>query len=313
MDRLRVIARQHGVFLRSEAREDGYDDRAVARALRYQQWVRVRHGAYTFSDTWDSADDLERHRIRARAVVRSLGDSVILSHTSAAIEHGLRVWGADLSRVHVTRLDGGAGRTERDVVHHEGFCLSDDLEERNGLLVAKPARAALETASLASVESGLVVLDSALNLRRCTEDDLAAGHALLQRWPHTRHLNLTLRLADAGAESVGESRARYLCWEQGLPRPQTQFEVRDAHGRLVGTTDLAWPEHGLLGEFDGRIKYGRLLQDGELPGDAVFREKQREDLLREVLGWAMIRIVWAHLYQPAETAARIRRLLRNVA
>ncbi len=76
---------------------------------------------------------------------------------------------------------------------------------------------------------------------------------------------------------------------------------------------MVWPEHGLLGEFDGRVKYGRLLRPGEEPGDAVFREKRREDELRRLTGFAMVRLVWADLHRPRETAARIRGLLRSVA
>lgn len=313
MDRLRVIAVTQGVFLRSEARDLGYDDKAVGRALRAKTWVRVRHGAYTFSDLWHPLDAEGRHRILARAVMRSLGRNVALTHASAAIEHGLRVWGADLSRVHVTRLDGGAGRTEHDVVHHEGMCLDEDLVEKDGILLAKPPRAALETASLVSIEAGVVVLDSALHLKMATPDELAVTYELMQSWPATQHVQIGIRLADEGGQSVGESRARVLCWARGLPAPITQFEVFDDNGKLLGITDLAWPEHQLVGEFDGKVKYGRLLKAGETPGDAVFREKRREDLIREALRWEMVRLIWADLYRGAETAARIRRLMWRAA
>jgi hypothetical protein len=39
----------------------------------------------------------------------------------------------------------------------------------------------------------------------------------------------------------------------------------------------------------------------------VFREKVREDWLREVTGWRLVRLTWADLYQPQATASRIRR------
>ena len=55
-------------------------------------------------------------------------------------------------------------------------------------------------------------------------------------------------------------------------------------GIVVGVADMAWPEHGVLGEFDGKVKYGRLLLPGESPGDAVFREKRREDEMRRLTG-----------------------------
>jgi hypothetical protein len=85
--------------------------------------------------------------------------------------------------------------------------------------------------------------------------------------------------------------------------------VYDADGMLVGITDFAWPEHKMLGEMDGKVKYGALLRPGETPTDAVFREKRREDRLREVTRWAMIRYVEQDLRHAAETAMRTRRAL----
>jgi hypothetical protein len=60
-ERFRTLERAHGVFLRREALELGYDDRMILRALRLKIWTRVRHGAYCFFDTWQGATDLEQH------------------------------------------------------------------------------------------------------------------------------------------------------------------------------------------------------------------------------------------------------------
>ena len=66
----------------------------------------------------------------------------------------------------------------------------------------------------------------------------------------------------------------------GVPAPEPQFEVFHPDGSLAGICDWCWLDHRLLGEFDGRVKYGRLLKPGQEPGDVVFQEKEREDLLR---------------------------------
>ena len=47
--------------------------------------------------------------------------------------------------------------------------------------------------------------------------------------------------------------------------------------------------------------------------DVVVREKQREDMIGRITGWRCIRIVWADLYTPEQTAARIRRMFRPIA
>jgi hypothetical protein len=310
MDHLRILAETQGFFTRPQALELGYDDKAIRRALRSRLWVRLRRGAYTFSDLWSVSDEVEQHLTRARAVLRRMEGRVALSHVSAALQHGLDVWGVDLSQVHVTRLDGGAGRTEAGVVHHDGVCLDSDVMQVGSDLVMRPARAALETGLLSTAESAIVVLDSGLHRELFTRDELDATYGYLKQWPGTLPLELAVRLADGRAASVGESRSRYLCFAHGLPRPELQYEVCDAHGDLIGITDMAWPGHGLLGEFDGKMKYGRLLRPGESAGDAVFREKRREDALREATGFIVVRIVWADLYDGYRTAQRILRLMR---
>ncbi len=309
MERLRILAETRGFFTRTDVLGQGYDDKVIRRALKARTWTRVRAGCYTFPDLWQRLDAEQQHRIRAHAVGLRLGDGVALSHTSAAVDHRLALWRPDLSLVHVTRLGRGTGRTDAGVKHHQGLCGPEDLIEQHGHLVVRPVRAALEAGSLTSTEGAVVLLDDLLH-KGCSREELEAAFDRLQSWPDTRGLQIAVRLADPRPESVGESRSRYLFYAQGIPMPEPQFEVYDSSGVLVGISDFGWPEHRLLGEFDGKVKYGRLLRDGEDPSDAVFREKVREDRLREATGWSMVRLVWSDLDRPAATAARVRRMLR---
>jgi very-short-patch-repair endonuclease len=91
-----------------------------------------------------------------------------------------------------------------------------------------------------------------------------------------------------------------------LPPPELQFEVRNRYGDVVARCDFGWPQFRTVAEFDGRIKYGRLLRPGEAAGDAVFREKNREDMLRD-LGWEVVRWMWADLRNRREIAERLER------
>ena len=52
-----------------------------------------------------------------------------------------------------------------------------------------------------------------------------------------------------------------------------------------------------VGEFDGRMKYGRFRRPGETAEDAVHREKLREDALRDQ-GWQVARWIWDDLSSP---------------
>ncbi len=100
----------------------------------------------------------------------------------------------------------------------------------------------------------------------------------MQHWPGTLATRIVLDLVDPAIESVGESRVAYLCFSQSLPRPETQVRVRDENGRVVARVDFAWPALGVFLEFDGRVKYGA-------DGQTVWKEKRREDRIRELTGW----------------------------
>lgn len=309
---LSAIVDRHGSFQRQEAIQLGLEDRDLRRGTRSGQLVKVRHGAYTLAPMWQQLDDPGRHGVLTRAVLRSLGDGAAASHHSACALHGLDLWSVPLERAHVTRLDGGAGRTEGDVVHHEGFWLPEDLTTVDGVRTVRAVRAVLESAMLSGVERGLVTASSGLHKGLFTEADLEAQHRLMESWPDSRGLHLVTRLARSGCESVGEARSLYLFWSRALPMPQLQFEVYDG-SRLVGTCDFCWPELGLLGEFDGKTKYGRLRRPHEGPEDAVFREKRREDRIRRLTGFSMIRLTWADLERPKQTAAWLRASMRRAA
>ena len=81
-----------------------------------------------------------------------------------------------------------------------------------------------------------------------------------------------------------------------LPLPEPQVDIHDARG-FAGRVDFLWREQRTIGEFDGRIKYGRLVPAGRSPEDALWNEKLREDRLRDA-GWEVARWTWADLSTP---------------
>lgn len=313
MDGLRILAETRGFFTRPMAAEFGYTTRSFDAAFRSGAWHRFRHGYYTMPDLWEGLDEPGRHRVRCRAVLHSLGSGAVLSHVSSLVMQGIEPWGQDLSRVHVTRLDGVAGRIERDVVHHVGRLSESDLVEARGALVVRPARAAIEAATTRGGEVALCLFNQVLHGELADDQELWEAASSMQLWPGMLAVHVPLRMADRRCESVGESRGFWLFRTHHIPAPEPQFEVYDEDGVLLGTTDWGWPAHGLLGEFDGYIKYGRLLQPGQEPGPVVFAEKQREDLIREVTDMRFVRLIWDDYQRPRNTAARIERMLRRAA
>ena len=72
----------------------------------------------------------------------------------------------------------------------------------------------------------------------------------------------------------------------------------------MGRTDFGWPEFGVLGEFDGVIKYSGRLELGVSGSEAIAQEKQREAALRD-LGWIVVRWMWDDLANPAQLVRRL--------
>jgi hypothetical protein len=311
MELLRTLTAEVGYFTRQQALSAGLADKDLTRLVRRRVLTRFRRGAYAFTEEWSALDSVGKHNVRAHAVMHSLGEGVALSHVSAAARHRLEIWGLPLGKVHVTRTDGAAGRVEGDVVHHEGRVAAEDLVEVDGLLTVRADRAVLEAGSRVRNEVALALFDAGL---RAGAYDLATLHRSFEAmgsWPFMRHLHIPVRMADPRSGSIGESRGNWAFFTLGLPAPIPQYEVRDAAGQLVGITDWGWPDHGVLGEFDGRVKYGRLLLPGQQPGDVVFEEKRREDKLREATRCSMLRLTWADYDDYASIGDRFWRLSRK--
>jgi hypothetical protein len=313
MHLLRDMAAMRGYFLRREAVELGVDDRTLCGAVKRGTLVRIRQGAYCPTDVWREMSDVGRHLARAHASHDLLSGAAALSHVSALADYGCPLWRVPLERVHVTRLDGGSSRLEAGVIHHRGGLAADDVIESDGRMVTAPARSLLDSLTLLSTPAGMVAGDWMLSQDLTTHDELWSLKGEMQRWPKTLSLEVLIRLLDGRSQSVGESRSRFLFWTLHLPMPQLQFHVYDRTGALIAITDFAWPEHGVYGEFDGRVKYGRLLKPGQEPGDVVFAEKRREDLVRSATGGTMVRYTWDDLHAQSEPSQRLLRLLRATA
>lgn len=126
--------------------------------------------------------------------------------------------------------------------------------------------------------AGLVIADAAL--RAGADPELLA--AMLDERGGARGIRrarAVLTAADAGAESPGESAARWHLLRAGLPAPSTQIRIATRLGDFWG--DLGWEEWRLLVEYDGRPKY---VADPE----ALMREKRRHDAIVES-GWRVLR------------------------
>jgi hypothetical protein len=296
-----LLVPSSGFFTRVQALQHGESDRSLREAVRDGVLVRLRHGAYAFADRHAALDEAGRHLVMARAAVAAQQGRVALTGPSAALLHGLEVWGHDLSLVHLLRLDPAPPRRQAGVVHHaHSVARVAYVRCYDGIPAVSPARAAWEVARLSGLESAVVTFDSVLRRHPGSVDVL---HDLARRQTShrgSRTARLALRLARGQAESVGESLTRMACYRAAIPEPTLQYEVRDQAGRLLGRADFYWERCRHLGEFDGRVKYERLLKPGQSVTDAVLGEKNREDAMRATER-GMTRFVWSGVL-PGSTA-----------
>lgn len=274
--------------------------------LRTGELSTVRPGTYLAGGWPERAED--RHRVMIRAAVADFGRGAVVSHVSAAVLHGLPGWAIPMTRVHVTHRRPSGGRRSSNVHVHVASLADDEVTEVMGIAVTSVARTVIDVARTCGFEQGVVVADAALTAELADTGSLARAVAAVIGRRGAPAARRVIRFADSRAESVGESRSRVAIARAGLPPPLPQWEIRDRVGSIVGRSDFGWPEHGVAGEFDGRIKYGRLLRPGEQAGDAVYREKRREDALREHVR-TVVRWDWDDLDDFRATAQRIRRAL----
>jgi predicted transcriptional regulator of viral defense system len=291
---------------RAAALADGMTDDELARLVRRGELVRLQRGTYA-SGALPTADD-ERHAAVVMATATGLRLPGTVSHISAAVLHGLPTWNVRFDRVHVTRRPPASGSGTRRIHLHVARLADDEVTAVNGLAVTDLTRTAVDVARLLPFEQAVVTVDAALATKGTTKEQLTDCLARMGAVPGVRRAARVVAFADGRSESVGESRSRVLIKRLGLPAPDLQVKLLRPDGSEVARCDFGWRDHRTVGEFDGRIKYGRLLRPGQTPGDAVFEEKLREDEIRD-LGWKVARWIWRELGTPLVVGERLRRAL----
>jgi hypothetical protein len=282
----------------------------ITRLCRRGDLDRVRRGAYAPpSDVERSVE--ARHLQLIAATVPQLGAGAIVSHTSAAVLHGLPVWAAAIERVHITRTRSGGGKRRTLVQVHGAPVRADELATVHGVTVTSVARTVADLGRTLPFEQAVAAGDRAVALK-LSPDELDNVLRRMTPWPGIRRARRMAAFLDGRSESVGESVSRVRCHEAFLPPPDLQYEVIDSHGTVVGRADFGWRLQRTLGEFDGKAKYGRLLRPGQTIEEVVYAEKLREDALRDH-GWQVVRWTWPDLYHWEVIAERLRRAFARTA
>jgi hypothetical protein len=291
-----------GLVFRPALLDAGVTDDELRRLRRQRRLTVVRRGAYVTADDVRLDDQVGRHVLAVRAAVERLARGAVVSHASAAALHGLTMWQVPLRRVHVT-VDRDSGGRRTDLLHvHVASLHPDDVVEVGGLLCTSVARTVVDLARTLPFEPALVVADAARHRHRVSGAALEAAVARVAGRRGGPDARRVVAAADPRPESPGETRSRIAIARAGLPAPTLQHEIPELGVR----TDFYWDEFRTVGEFDGKVKYGRALRLGQTPGDAVFAEKRREDALRDS-DRQVVRWCWDELSPFGDVAARLRR------
>lgn len=279
----------------------------IARRVRRGELVQVRRGRYVAPTVTDGGRALRREaRVLAMtaAVATSLRTDYWFSHETAALLHGLAVYGLR-ERVHVTHAWKPPSRTTAGIplVRH-----AVDLPERDrAVVLGRPVtsieRTMVDCARSLPGPGALVVADS--GLRAGADVDVVAE--ILDEAAGRRGVRQARRLvglADVRAESVAESILRWILHDAQLDPPELAVEAPTWRGRYW--IDVAWPDLMVGVEFDGAVKYsgGRY---GD-PRQRLLDEKRRHDALTEA-GWVLIHVTWDDLRRPEILVARVRTAL----
>ncbi len=267
---LRPAARLHA---------EGWNTRQLRQAVGRGELTRMVRGVY---GTGGELTGAAAHVARCRAILLRKGTSVVLSHHSAAIVHGLPVQEDDPPLVHLTVPPPTRGRRRSGYHIHVAALDAEDVVERQGLQVTSLARTAADLARSVSFAWGVIGADAALH-RGVGREELAALAEHGARLAGAERLRSVAAFADGRAESPLESASRVTMARAGLPAPELQVVLSGESG-WVATSDFGWAEYGVVGEADGAGKFAVRPAGDSAPQKAAMATLARDELIRQA-GW----------------------------
>lgn len=292
------------LFTHAQLVAGGLHPNEIRSKLRSGELARIRRGVYR---TGGAVDPLVEHQQLVWAMLLHVDGTNVVSHQSAAVLHGLPIPNEDLARACMTRRTSGHSHSSTQLKVRDSPLDELDVMLLDGVPVTTLARTTADLARTLSYAWGVAVCDAALRIGLQRVEMLDA----LGRHPHLRGQSRARQVAafaDARSESPAESMSRVAMARAAIPIPQLQYEMFDANGEFVARPDFAWPELRLVGEVDGRIKYGQLLRPGQSADAVIMAEKRREELIRQ-LGWWIVRWDWNTATHPHALGALLRRAM----
>ncbi len=223
---------------------------------------------------------------RCRAYLPRLRPGQFFSHVTAA-----RLWGMPLAYghdevIHVSAISPAREPRTKGVVGHRLALLPDEIVTLDGLPVTAKVATWTHLASAVS-EADLVAIGDWLLAHDVPSSALAVA-AGKHRHRGIVALRSAAGLARPGSESPRESHVRLILVQAGLPEPDLNWTLRDPSGTFVARLDMAYPNHRVAVEYDGRQH-----ADAE-----QFRKDADRWRAIAAQGWTLVRVVAHHLAFP---------------
>ena len=268
--------------------------------VKAEALIPVHRGIYVPGDAWTSASPDARYLAKIRGVVQASAAPAVISHLSVAAMHELPLVRPWPERVHVLTPGALGGSSSRLIRSHREI-RPVDTEVVDGITVTSLPSTLADVAIAYPLDVSVPMLDHALH----RAGDEGRAESLMDGVWIARHLRGRVRggaqadraisFASRLAESPGESLSRVLIQRGGFARPDLQRSVL-VEGRR-NRVDFAWP--GVIGEFDGRVKYLReQYRGGRTPDRVAWDEKRREDAIRMATGCTFVRWGFEELHDP---------------
>jgi very-short-patch-repair endonuclease len=285
----RIAARQHGMVTWAQLRAAGVTRDAITAHVR-NGWLVARHrGVYRLGVFGGPFGD-------EMAALLACGPHAVLSHWTAPHVFALHPPVPD--GVHVTVMEGLAGRRPGIRTHRTTALPPCDVVVRHGLRVTTPARTLLDLAATAPRDALERLVEEAQVQRLASTAELLA---VIERGVGRRGVRKLRELVDLLDEplltrSEAEKRLRALCRSAALPMPQ--MNVRRAGWEV----DAVWDAQKLVVEVDGHKFHSPLSQ---------FERDRRKDADLMLAGYRVLRLTWRRLTrEPDQVIALLAAALR---
>jgi len=275
-------------FTRGEAIQAGL----AASALRSKAFRRVMTNVYV-----DASVPLTP-TLRAVAPLALAVPVAWASHASAGRIHDVPL--PPLPDEHVSVLEAGQRLRRTGVVSHVAPT-SSRIVYIDGARVSAPGQMFVELAELLDLVDLVVVGDHLVRKGKISLADLREFCASSTS-PGAAAARAAAAFVRERVDSPMETRLRMLIVLAGLPEPQVNVSIVDAHGLVKRRYDLSWPEVKVIVEYDGRHHIER---EEQWEADLARREEIDD------AEWRILVVTSKGVFNhPEQTLQRIWRLLR---